>query len=440
MTSSAEQIASNFNFSSFRTATDLKKRLLFTLGVLIVYRLGAYLPVPGIDPQQLASFFQQNQGGIVGMFDMFAGGAVQRMAIFTLSVMPYISASIIMQLFTVAVPSLAQLKKEGEQGQRKINQYARYGTVLLAFVQSYGVAIGIQGLALNPGPGFITSTVIALTGGSIFLMWLGEQITARGIGNGISLIIFSGIVAELPSAIVGTLELGRQGAFSSFAILAMLILVLLVMGFVVFMELSQRRLTVQYPKRQVGGKLYGGSSSHLPLKVNTAGVIPPIFASALLLFPITLASFTGDQGPQWLTTMTAYLGHGQPAYMLLYATGIIFFSFFYTSIIFNPEDVADNLKKQGGFIPGIRPGERTAQYIDYVLTRLTVVGAAYLTVICLLPEFLIAQYRFPFYFGGTSVLIAVSVTMDTVTRVQSYLFAHQYEGLIKKSRLAGRRR
>jgi len=447
MASAAEQLAANLNFSAFSKATELKKRIWFTLGALIVYRLGTYIPLPGIDPAALASVFQQQQSGLLGVFDMFSGGEVGRMAIFALAIMPYISASIIIQLMTTVSPHLAQLKKEGEQGRKQINQYTRYGTVILAALQGYGIAVGLEGaqsgvgnVVIDPGLFFRATTVITLVGGTIFLMWLGEQITSRGVGNGISLIIFSGIVAELPRALAGTLELGRQGAISTAIILFLAVMVVVVIMGIVIVERAQRRLLVQYPKRQVGNKLYGGDSSHLPLKLNTAGVIPPIFASSLLLLPVTLANFSGGQGPDWLNTVTALLGHGQPLYMAFYAAGIIFFAFFYTAIVFNPADTADNLKKYGGFIPGIRPGQRTAEYIDYVLTRLTAVGAVYLTIVCLLPEILISQYSVPFYFGGTSLLIVVSVTMDTVSQIQSHLLAHQYEGLIKKSKLRGARR
>lgn len=442
MASAAEQLAANLSFSAFRSADELKKRIWFTLFALVIYRLGTYIPLPGIDAGALASVFQQNQSGIIGMFNMFAGGAVGRMAIFALNIMPYITASIVIQLMTSVVPHLEQLKKEGEQGRKQINQYTRYGTVLLATLQGYGIAVGLegaQGVVTDPGLFFRISAVITLVGGTVFLMWLGEQITARGVGNGISLIIFAGIVAELPSALAGTLELGRQGALSTFVILGLMIMVVLVIAFIVFMERAQRRLLVQYPKRQLGNKMMGGESSHLPLKLNTAGVIPPIFASSLLLLPITIANFSGGEAGSVMTTVTALLGRGQPAYMALYAAGIIFFCFFYTSIVFNPTETADNLKRYGGFIPGIRPGQRTAEYIDTILTRLTTVGAIYLTLVCLLPEMLINAYNVPFYFGGTSVLIVVNVTMDTVSQIQSHLFAHQYEGLIKKSRLKGGR-
>ena len=443
MASAAEQLAANLNFSAFAKADELKKRIWFTLGALIVYRLGTYIPLPGIDPAALASVFKQQQSGILGIFDMFAGGAVGRMAIFALAIMPYISASIIIQLMTSVSPHLEALKKEGEQGRKTINQYTRYGTLALAILQGYGIAVGLEGaqnVVIDPGMFFRATTVITLAGGTMFLMWLGEQITSRGVGNGISLIIFAGIVAQLPHAIAGTLELGRQGAISTFIILFLGVMIVAVIMAIVFIERAQRRLIVQYPKRQVGNKMYGGDSSHLPLKLNTSGVIPPIFASSLLLLPVTIANFTQGAGPDWLNTITSSLGHGKPLYMMFYAFGIVFFAFFYTALVFNPKDTADNLKKYGGFIPGIRPGERTAAYIDYVLTRLTVLGAAYLVVVCLLPEFLISAYKVPFYFGGTSLLIVVSVTMDTVAQIQSHLLAHQYEGLIKKSKMRGARR
>ncbi len=443
MASAAEQLAANLNFGAIAKATELKKRIWFTLAALLIYRLGTYIPLPGINPVALAEMFQQQATGILGMFNMFAGGAVGRMAIFALNIMPYISAAIIVQLLTAVSPHLAQLKKEGEQGRKQINQYTRYGTVFLATIQGYGIAVGLEGagnIVMDPGWFFRITTVITLVGGTVFLMWLGEQITQRGVGNGISLIIFAGIVAELPSAIAGTLELGRQGALSTFIILAVILMSILVIAFIVFMERAQRRLLIQYPKRQVGNRVFQGDSSHLPLKLNTAGVIPPIFASSLLLLPITVANFSAGEGPAWLNTITALLGQGQPLFMLFYASMIIFFAFFYTAIVFNPSDTADNLKKHGGFIPGIRPGERTAEYIDYVLTRITVVGALYLTLVCLLPEFLISNWQLPFYFGGTSLLIVVSVTMDTVSQVQGHLLAHQYEGLVKKAKLRGTRR
>jgi preprotein translocase subunit SecY len=443
MASAAEQLAANLNFGAFAKAEALKKRIWFTLGALLIYRLGTYVPVPGIDPDALAQAFTSQQSGIIGMFNMFAGGAVGRMAIFALGVMPYISASIIMQLMSSIVPTLEQLKKEGEQGRKVINQYTRYGTVILAALQSYGIAIGLQGssgVVINPGLFFILTTMVTLTGGTVFLMWLGEQITARGIGNGLSLIIFAGIVAELPSALVGTLELGREGALSPATIGLVGVMAIGVVAFIVFIERAQRRLLIQYPKRQVGNRMFQGEASHLPLKLNTSGVIPPIFASSILLLPATVANFSAGSGPGWLTSITALVGHGQPLYMALYAGMIIFFAFFYTAIVFNPSDTADNLKKHGGFIPGIRPGKNTADYIDYVLTRITAIGAIYLVLVCLLPEFLISYTGMPFYFGGTSLLIVVNVTLDTVSQVQGHLLAHQYEGLVKKSKLKGRTR
>ncbi|ESW68612.1 preprotein translocase subunit SecY [Mesorhizobium sp. M0761] len=441
MASAAEQLASNLNFAAFAKAEDLKKRIWFTVGALLVYRLGTYIPLPGINPDAFAQAFSSQAKGVLGMFNMFAGGAVQRMAIFALGIMPYISASIIMQLMTSVIPSLEALKKEGEQGRKVINQYTRYGTVLLALVQAYGISVGLEGgngIVNDPGMFFRISTVVTLVGGTMFLMWLGEQITARGIGNGISLIIFSGIVAGLPRAISGTLELGRTGALSTGLILAIIVLAIIVIALIVFFERAQRRLLIQYPKRQVGNRMFQGDTSHLPLKLNTSGVIPPIFASSLLLLPATVAGFSQTTNlPAWASTVLASLGHGQPLYMLFYAAMIVFFAFFYTAIVFNPKDTADQLKKHSGFIPGYRPGERTADYIDYVLTRITVVGAIYLVLVCLLPEFLISATGVPFYLGGTSLLIVVSVTLDTVAQIQGHLIAHQYEGLIKKSKLRG---
>jgi preprotein translocase subunit SecY len=447
MVSAAEQLASNINFSSLGKAKDLKQRIFFTLVVLIVYRLGTYIPIPGIDPVALNDIFKQNVGGILGMFDMFAGGALGRMTIFALNIMPYISASIIMQLLTVISPQLEQLKKEGETGRKKINQYARYGTVLLATVQGYGVAVGIESMSsqgmqavMDPGLFFRVVTVITLVSGTLLLVWLGEQITQRGIGNGISLIIFTGIVSQLPMALSTTFELGRTGALSALFIVFLLIMSVATITFMVFIERAQRRILIQYPKRQVGSGGNSAESSHLPLKINTAGVIPPIFASSLLLLPVTFVSFNSGSGPEWLNFLSVMLSRGHPVYLSLYISMIAFFAFFYTAIVFNPKETADNLKKYGGFIPGIRPGENTANYLDYVLTRLTVVGALYLSAVCLLPELLISKYKVPFYFGGTSLLIVVSVTMDTVTQVQSYLLAHQYEGLIKKSNLRNKKR
>jgi preprotein translocase subunit SecY len=446
MASAAEQLAANMNFGAFSKATELKKRIWFTLGALIVYRLGTFIPLPGIDAAVLADIFRQNQGGILGMFDMFAGGALGRMSIFALNIMPYISASIIMQLMSAVSPQLEAIKKEGESGRKKINQYTRYLTVAICALQAYGISAGIEGMSSSQGPAvadpglfFRMSVVITLVGGTMFLMWLGEQITARGVGNGISLIIMAGIVANLPSALAGTLELGRTGALSTVFILFLLVMSVAVIAFIVFVERAQRRILIQYPKRQRGNKMTGGESSHLPLKLNTAGVIPPIFASSLLLMPITVMSFSAGQGPEWMTTVAAYLGRGQPVYLAIYMTLVVFFAFFYTAVVFNPEETADNLKKYGGFVPGIRPGKNTALYLDKVLTRLTVVGASYLVLICLLPELLISKYSVPFYFGGTSLLIVVTVTMDTVAQIQSHLIAHQYEGLIKKSRLRGRK-
>ncbi len=447
MASAAEQLAANINFGALSKATELKKRIWFTLAALIVYRLGTYIPAPGLDPVALAQIVQQQQGGVLGIFDMFAGGAFGRMTIFALNIMPYISAAIIMQLMTAVSPTIEQLKKEGEAGRKKINQYTRYGTVVLAALQSYGIAVGLENTTgpagsavLDPGMFFRMTMVITLTGGTIFLMWLGEQITQRGVGNGISLIIFSGIVANLPLAIASTLELGRTGALSAFFIVFLMVMVVVVIGFIVFMERAQRRLVVQYPKRQVGSKMFGGEATHLPLKINTAGVIPPIFASSLMLMPLTVAGFSGGGGPGWLTWVSSVLGRGQPLYLILYLALIVFFTFFYTSVVFNPADTADNLKKHGGFIQGIRPGKNTADYINFVLMRLTVVGAAYLSAVSLLPEILISRLAVPFFFGGTSLLIVVSVTMDTVGQIHSHLLAHQYEGLIKKAKLKGSRR
>jgi len=447
MASAAEQFAAHMNFGQLSKATELKKRLWFTLGALVIYRLGTYIPLPGIDPSILQEIFRQQQGGILGMFDMFAGGAFGRMTIFALGIMPYISSAIIMQLLTAVSPHFEALKKEGEPGRKKINQYTRYGTVVLATLQGYGIAVGLEGMSgaqgsavIDPGLFFRLSAVITLVGGTMFLMWLGEQITARGVGNGISLIIFSGIVANLPRALAGTLELGRTGALSAGLIMLLLVMAVGVITLIVYVERAQRRVVVQYPKRQVGNRMFGGDNSHMPLKINTAGVIPPIFASSLLLLPITVAGLSAGQGPEWLSIVTANLGHGQPLYLLIYALLISFFAFFYTSVVFNPSETADNLRKNGGFVPGIRPGKNTAEYLDYVLTRITVLGAIYLTAISILPEILISQYAVPFYFGGTSLLIVVTVTMDTVAQVQSHLLAHQYEGLIKKSRLNRGRR
>lgn len=445
MVSAAEQLAANLSFSTFSKADELKKRLWFTLGALLIYRLGTYIPVPGVNTDALAAVFQQNQGGLLGMFNMFAGGAVQRMAIFAMSIMPYISASIIMQLMTTVSPTLEQLKKEGEAGRKQINQYTRYGTVFLALLQGYALAVGLEqmhagggvSVVIEPGMFFRITAAVTMATGTIFIMWIGEQITARGVGNGISLIIFAGIAAQMPQAVWNLLEKSRTGAIGGFTVFAIFVLALAVIAAVVFVERAQRKLLIQYPKRQLGNRMFPGDSSHLPLKLNTSGVIPPIFASSLLLLPITIASAAPAQGMEWLTTLTAMLGQGQPLHIILYVALIVFFSFFYTAIVFNPKDTADNLKKYGGFIPGIRPGERTAEYIDYVLTRLTVIGAAYLSAVCVLPEILNSDFSIPIYLGGTSLLIVVSVTMDTVAQIQSHLLAQQYEGLIKKARLKG---
>jgi preprotein translocase subunit SecY len=445
MASAAEQLAQNVNFAAFAKATELQKRIWFTLIALVVYRIGTFIPIPGVDPEAFARAFQSQAGGILGMFNTFSGGAVERMAVFALNVMPYISASIIIQLLATSSPSLERLKKEGEAGRKQLNQYTRYLTVGLAVLQSYGIAIGLQaseGAVNNPGFFFIASTIVTLTGGTMFLMWLGEQITARGVGNGVSLIIFSGIVADLPRIIGQSLELTRVGELNVGALFLIAVVMAAAIVFIVFIERSQRRLVVQYPKRQVGNRMFMGESSFLPLKINTAGVIPPIFASSLLLLPTTIVSFAGMQANDnaILQSVIQALGYGQPLHLTLYGLGIIFFCFFYTSIVFNPEETADNLRKYGGFLPGIRPGKKTAEYLDYVLTRLTVIGAAYITLVCLLPELAISSFGLPFYLGGTSVLIVVSVTMDTVTQVQSHLVAHQYEGLIKRSKLRGRNR
>jgi preprotein translocase subunit SecY len=447
MASAAEQLAAHMNLGAFAKATELKKRIWFTLAALVIYRTGTYIPLPGIDPVAVTDIFARQAGGILGMFNMFAGGALGRMAIFALNIMPYISASIIMQLMTAVVPTLEALKKEGESGRKKINQYTRYLTVVITAVQAYALAVGLEGMQSAAGPAVVEpgfffrfTAVVTLVGGTMFLMWLGEQITARGVGNGISLIIFAGIVAELPAALASTLELGRTGAVSTALIVGLLVMAIAVIFFIVFVERAQRRILVQYPKRQQGARMTGGESTHLPLKLNTAGVIPPIFASSVLLMPITIIGFAAGTGPDWLATVAAYLGRGQPLYLLVYASLIVFFAFFYTAVVFNPADTADNLKKYGGFIPGIRPGRNTAEYLDRVLTRLTVVGAAYLAFVCLLPELLISRFAVPFYFGGTSLLIVVTVTMDTVAQIHSHLLAHQYEGLIKKAKLRGRRR
>ena len=445
MARSPEKMASGMGLGAFSKATDLQQRLLFTLGALIVYRLGTYIPVPGIDPTALAEIFNRNSSGILGMFDMFSGGSLGRMTIFALTIMPYITASIIMQLMTAIVPSLESLKKDGEAGRKQINQYTRYLTVILATVQGYGISVGLeaaQGVVIDPGMFFRVTTVVTLLGGTLFLMWLGEQITARGVGNGISLIIFAGIVANLPVAIAGTFELGRTGALSPLLIMFFMIMAIGVIAMIVFIERSLRKILIQYPKRQMGNKMFGGEASHLPLKINVPGVIPPIFASSLLLMPVSIINLSsgGDGGADWLVALNAMLGRGQPLYLLVYIGLIVFFAFFYTAIVFNPEETSENLRRYGGYIPGIRPGQPTADYLDYVLTRLTVLGAIYLSAVCILPELLISQYSVPFYFGGTSLLIVVTVTLDTVTQIQSHMMAHQYEGLVRKANLRGKRR
>jgi preprotein translocase subunit SecY len=444
MASAAEQLAANVNFSAFAKAEELHKRIIFTLCALFVYRLGCFIPLPGIDPAALAQAMEQQRGGLMDLFNMFSGGALSRMAIFALNVMPYISASIIVQLLSSTVPRLEALKKEGEAGRKQLNQYTRYLTILLAAMQSYGIAVSLQSggnVVTNPGPMFVASTVITLTGGTIFLLWLGEQITSRGIGNGTSLIIFVGIVASLWAGIFHTLESVMTGALAWYAGLAIFALVAVIVLVIVFFERAQRRLLVQYPKRQQGNRVFGGESSHLPLKLNTSGVIPPIFASSLLLLPATIANFNVQSAPGWLTDTVALLGHGKPLYMIIYGALIIFFCFFYTAIVFNPKETAENLKKYNGFLPGIRPGQKTAEYIDYVLTRLTVVGAIYITAVCLIPEFIVAQYGANLLaLGGTSILILVTVTMDTVAQVHSHMLAHQYESLIKKAKFKGTKR
>jgi preprotein translocase subunit SecY len=448
MASAAEQLAANMNLGAFQKATDLHKRLWFTLAALIVYRLGTYIPIPGINPEAFAQAFQGQSQGILGMFNMFSGGAVERMAVFALNVMPYISASIIVQLLQSIYPPWEKLKKEGgEAGRKQLNQYTRYLTVVLALFQSFAIAAGLsngQGMVVDPGPFFIVSTVAVLTGGTMFLMWLGEQITSRGIGNGISLLIMAGIVAVLPRSVAQMLSQAREGQISGFTLFFIAAMAIGVIAFIVFMERAQRRVLIQYPKRQSGNRMFGGESSFLPMKVNTAGVIPPIFASSLLLLPTTAMQFSANRTfPSWASWFPGLIGqlqHGQPLFMLFYGALIIFFTFFYTSIVFNPEETAENLRKYGGFLPGIRPGKRTAEYLDHVLSRITVIGAFYIAAVCLLPEALIAQMGTSIYLGGTSILIVVSVTMDTVAQVQSHLLAHQYEGLIKKSKLRGRGR
>ena len=450
MVSLAERMASNMDFAAFSKADELKKRLWFTVFALIVFRLGTFIPLPGIDPNVLSDIFARNSGGILGMFNMFAGGALERMTIFALNIMPYISASIIIQLGQSVIPSLAALKKEGEAGHRKITQMTRYLTVLITIVQGYGIAVGLQSMTgsagisavVNPGFVFIFTTVVSLVGGTMFIVWLGEQITSRGVGNGSSLIITVGIIANIPSALAQTFELGRVGSMSLGVIALLMIMVLLLIYVIVLVERAQRKITIQYPKRQVGMRMTAAESSHLPLKINPTGVIPPIFASSLLLLPITIANLSAENGPAWVQTLSQLLGHGQPLYLGLYAFLIAFFAFFYTAVVFNPEDTADNLKKHGGFIAGIRPGKNTAEYLDYVITRLTVLGAFYLVALCILPEILISKLSVPFVLGGTTLLIVVQGTMDFVGQLQSHLIAYQYEGLIKKAALAnkGKRR
>ncbi|MFD2172757.1 preprotein translocase subunit SecY [Rhodobacter lacus] len=442
MASAAEQMAANLSWSALGKATELRARIFYTIGLLIIYRLGTYIPVPGIDADALREFMERAASGIGGMLSMFTGGALGRMGIFALGIMPYISASIIVQLLAALVPALEQMKKEGEQGRKKINQITRYSTVALASFQAWGLAVSLQngGLAHTPGLFFIASVLVTLVGGTMFLMWLGEQITARGIGNGISLIIFVGIVAEIPRALAGFLEQGRVGAISTPVIIGVMVMVILVIGFVVFMERALRKLHIQYPRRQVGMKIYDGGSSHLPIKVNPAGVIPAIFASSLLLLPTTISTFSGQNTGPVMSTILAYFGPGQPLYLAFYAAMIVFFAYFYTAnVAFKSDEVAENLKNQGGFIPGIRPGKKTEDYLDYVVARVLVIGSAYLTAVCLLPSILQTQLSLPFYFGGTSVLIVVSVTMDTINQIQSHLLAHQYEGLIERSQLRGKR-
>lgn len=444
MASAVEQLAKNANWGALAKATELKQRIMFVLGALLVYRLGTYIPIPGIDPVVWGEIFDSKGGGILDMFNMFSGGALSRMTIFALNIMPYISASIIMQLATAMSKHLEELKKEGEVGRMKINQYTRYLTVLLATIQAYGLAVGLESMSgasgpavVDPGLFFRISTIITIVGGTLFLMWLGEQITSRGVGNGISLIIFAGIVAELPRAIGSTLELTYQGTFSGLQLLFLIAMVMGVITLIVYVERAQRRVIVQYPKRQVGNSMAQGQTNHIPLKLNTSGVIPPIFASSLLLLPLTVVGFIGADGGDFWADISRYLQHGQPVYMALYGLLIAFFCFFYTAIVFNPEENAETLRKYGGFIPGIRPGKHTADHLDFILTRVTVIGAIYLVFICLLPEFLIAKFNMPFYFGGTSLLIVVSVTMDTVAQIHSHLIAHQYEGLVKKTKLRG---
>ena len=443
-----DKMATGLGWETFAKATDLQKRLLFTLGAMVIYRLGTFIPLPGINSVVLEDIFTRQAGGILGMFNMFTGGALSRMTLFALNIMPYISASIIVQLAGSVLPSLVALKKEGEAGYRKMNQYTRYLTVLITIIQAYGLAVGLEAMVgsagtsavINPGQWFRFTTVVSLLGGTMFIVWLGDQITARGVGNGSSLIITAGIVAGIPMGLAQTFELARAGSMSTVGLFAILFTAVALVCFVVFFERAQRRILIQYPKRQMGGRMMNSESSHLPLKLNPTGVIPPIFASSLLLLPITIANFSVKSGnsADWIVTLSTILAHGQPIYLALYAGLIIFFTFFYTAVVFNPEDTADNLKRHGGFIAGIRPGKSTSEYLDYVLTRLTVLGSAYLAAICCFPEIMIAKYSVPFVLGGTTLLIVVSVTMDFATQIQSHLIAHQYEGLMKKAKLKGR--
>jgi preprotein translocase subunit SecY len=447
MASTAEKLAANMDLGVIARATELKQRLLFVMGALIIARVGSFIPIPGIDPFILKEIFEQQSGGVLGMFNVFSGGALGRMTIFALTIMPYISASIILQLMTVASPHLAALKKEGEAGKRKINQYTRYGTVVLALFQGFGIAVGLESMTgssgasavIDPGFFFRFTATITLVGGTMFLVWLGEQITARGIGNGISLIITVGIIAEFPAAFAGMFEMGRRGVVSTETLILLLVGLVALFAFIVFMERAQRRVVIQHPKRQMGNRLYQGENTHLPIKLNMSGVIPPIFASSILLFPLTIAGFnSGGESAEWLTLVTSYLQHGSPVYVAVYAAIIIFFAFFYTAVVFNVEDTAENLKKNGAYIPGIRPGPQTAKYLDYVTTRITVVGAIYLAFVCALPEVVISKYSLPLFLGGTSLLITVNVILDFVGQIQSHLFAHQYEGLLKQAKLRGK--
>jgi preprotein translocase subunit SecY len=448
MASLAEKMASNMDMSAFSKAGDLKKRLMFTILALIVFRLGTFIPLPGIDPKILGDIFSKNSGGILGMFNMFAGGALERMTIFALNIMPYISASIIIQLGQSVIPSLAAMKKEGEAGHRRITQYTRYLTVLITIVQGYGIAVGLEGMTggaglsavINPGFVFRFTTIVSLVGGTMFIVWLGEQITARGVGNGSSLIITVGIIANIPTALAQTFELGRVGSMSMSTILMLVVMAFALIYVIILVERAQRKIIIQYPKRQMGGRMASPENSHLPLKINPTGVIPPIFASSLLLLPITIANLSAENGPAWVQYLSQHLAHGQPMYLALYSFLIIFFAFFYTAVVFNPDDTAENLKKHGGFIAGIRPGKNTAEYLDYVITRLTVLGAFYLTSLCILPEILIDRLHVPFVLGGTTLLIVVQVTMDFVNQVQSHLIAYQYESLIKKAQLVNKKK